>query len=240
MNRATGSQNMIIAGIFWGFVLFFVFKIFDQPPYWMSFCGGATVFLFAFLFRRVAQRSIYIEEDTLVITGEKDVIRLQKDSIQFYEISKICAYELRISLKDGETVSIPIDGFFSEGKIKDIFGTLGIEPLLPAFWHRYPDIMIDLSLSDDIVDLYLDRTDIAFRIGNLPDSSLTAHNLGTARRVIVAAPAYLARRGVPVAFGDLADHDCLGFNFRRTITSWPIADSGRTVERVSRPCLERG
>ena len=120
------------------------------------------------------------------------------------------------------------------------FGTLGIEPLLPAFWHRYPDIMIDLSLSDDIVDLYLDRTDIAFRIGNLPDSSLTAHNLGTARRVIVAAPAYLARRGVPVAFGDLADHDCLGFNFRRTITSWPIADSGRTVERVSRPCLERG
>lgn len=117
------------------------------------------------------------------------------------------------------------------------FGTLGIEPLLPAFWHLYPDIMIDLSLSDDIVDLYLDRTDIAFRIGDLPDSSLTAHSLGTARRVIVAAPAYLARRGVPVAFGDLADHDCLGFNFRRTITSWLIADSGRTVERAVRGSL---
>ncbi len=117
------------------------------------------------------------------------------------------------------------------------FGTLAVEPLLPDFWRLYPDIVVDLSLSDDIVDLYLDRTDIAFRIGNLPDSTLTAHTLGTARRVIVAAPAYLARRGTPVGFGDLADHDCLGFNFRRTIPSWPIADGGRSVERAVRGSL---
>jgi hypothetical protein len=127
MNRATGSQNVIIAGIFWSFVIFFVIKIFDQPPYWMSFCGGVSVFLLAFFFRKVAQRSIYLEGDTLVISGEKDVIRLQKNNIRFYEITKICVYELRITLKDGGTVSIPIDGFFSEGKIKDIFSSLGIE-----------------------------------------------------------------------------------------------------------------
>ena len=117
------------------------------------------------------------------------------------------------------------------------FGTLAIEPLLPAFWQLYPNIVVDLSLSDDIVDLYLDRTDIAFRIGILPDSSLTAHKLGTARRVIVASPDYLARRGVPTNFSDLADHDCLGFNFRRTITSWPIADGARIVERAVRGSL---
>lgn len=50
------------------------------------------------------------------------------------------------------------------------FGTLCLEPLLPAFWAEYPGIVVDLSLSDELVDIYLDRTDVAFRIGPLPDS----------------------------------------------------------------------
>jgi DNA-binding transcriptional LysR family regulator len=114
------------------------------------------------------------------------------------------------------------------------FGTLALEPLLPAFWGLHPNIVVDLSLSDDIVDLYLDRTDLAFRVGNLPDSSLRLKKLGTARRVIVASPEYLARRGTPVDFSDLADHDCLGFNFRRSVTSWPHSQGGRIVEGIVR------
>ncbi|NVN13490.1 LysR family transcriptional regulator, partial [Nguyenibacter vanlangensis] len=94
------------------------------------------------------------------------------------------------------------------------FGTLGIEPLLPAFWQAYPNIVIDLSLSDDIADLYLDRTDIAFRVGPLADSGLVARRLGSARRVIVASPLYLARHGTPRTVADLDGHNCLGFNFR--------------------------
>ena len=78
---------------------------------------------------------------------------------------------------------------------------------LPAFWAAYPKVVVDLSLSDEIVDLYLDRTDVAFRVGPLADSSLTAVRLGTAPRKIVAAPAYLARRGVPQSAEDLARHD---------------------------------
>lgn len=50
-------------------------------------------------------------------------------------------------------------------------GVLGLEPLLPEFWRLYPNVVVDLSLSDEIVDLYLDRTDIAFRVGALPDSA---------------------------------------------------------------------
>ena len=75
------------------------------------------------------------------------------------------------------------------------FGMVGLEPLLPAFWDTYPNVAIDLALSDEIVDLYLDRTDVAFRVGALHSSSLKAVKLGTAARKIVAAPAYLARRG---------------------------------------------
>lgn len=111
------------------------------------------------------------------------------------------------------------------------FGIQGVEPLLPAFWRVYPNIVVDLSLSDEIVDLYLDRTDIAFRVGPLASSGMTARKLGAARLVIVASPAYLARRGVPHRIADLADHACLGFNFRRSAAVWPLRDGGRIIDR---------
>lgn len=111
-------------------------------------------------------------------------------------------------------------------------GTLALEPLLPEFLSAYPNIVIDLSLSDELVDLYLDRTDVAFRIGTLPNSSMMARKLGTARRKIVAAPAYLERCGMPLTIDDLIDHNCIGFNFRRAAPVWPLKESGRIVDRA--------
>lgn len=112
------------------------------------------------------------------------------------------------------------------------FGVHGLEPLLPAFWQAHPDIVVDLSLSDEIVDLYLDRTDVAFRIGPLQDSTLVARRLGAARRRIVGSPAYLAQRGTPSSVDDLVGHRCLGFNFRRSAPIWPLRESGRIVDRA--------
>ncbi|MBV7393242.1 LysR family transcriptional regulator [Mameliella sediminis] len=112
------------------------------------------------------------------------------------------------------------------------FGMLGVEPLLPEFRRLHPRITVDLSLSDEIVDLYLDRTDVAFRVGPLPDSSMTAIRLGTAKRMIVASPDYLEQHGTPASVHDLEDHECLGFNFRRTNAVWPLKDSGRIVDRM--------
>ncbi|MDP3339577.1 LysR family transcriptional regulator [Frigidibacter sp.] len=118
------------------------------------------------------------------------------------------------------------------------FGMVAVEPLLPEFWAAYPNVIIDLSLSDEIVDLYLDRTDVAFRVGTLASSSLTALKLGVAPRKIVASPDYLARRGVPQTASDLAQHSCLGFNFRRSAPVWPLQEGGRTVDRgVAGPLL---
>ena len=111
------------------------------------------------------------------------------------------------------------------------FGMVAIEPLLPAFWAQYPNVVVDLSLSDEVVDLYLDRTDIAFRVGNLASSGLTALKLGTAPRKIVASPEYLAVYGAPQTASDLAQHRCLGFNFRRSTSVWPLREGGRIVDR---------
>ncbi|MBS1103598.1 LysR family transcriptional regulator [Gluconobacter sp. Dm-62] len=114
------------------------------------------------------------------------------------------------------------------------FGTLALEPLLPAFWNEYPDIVVDLSLSDEMADLYLDRTDIAFRVGKLQDSSLTARHLGSVPRLIVGAPGYLERFGRPESVDDLEHHRCLGFNFRRAAPVWPLQERGRIVDRIVR------
>ena len=117
-------------------------------------------------------------------------------------------------------------------------GMVAIEPLLPQFLSQFPKLTIDLSLSDEVVDLYLDRTDVAFRVGSLTSSALTALKLGTAPRKIVAAPDYLARHGTPQTASDLAQHRCLGFNFRRTSALWPLREDGRVVDRsVTGPLL---
>lgn len=111
------------------------------------------------------------------------------------------------------------------------FGTMFVAPAIPAFVTRNPHIIVDLSLTDGIVDLVAEKTDIAIRMGNLPDSSLIARKLGQSGRVVCASPSYLERRGRPERPGDLEQHDCLTFNFRRARPSWPFRQDGRDVEQ---------
>ncbi|MDB6453682.1 LysR family transcriptional regulator [Falsirhodobacter sp. 20TX0035] len=94
------------------------------------------------------------------------------------------------------------------------FGTLVVLPLVPAFLRTCPDVQLDLTLSDAVVDLWQERTDLALRSGRLKSSSLTARRIATMRRVVVAAPEYLARRGVPQRPADLEGHDALLYNFQ--------------------------
>lgn len=111
------------------------------------------------------------------------------------------------------------------------FGRHCLLPLLPEFTRTYPDIRLDLTLTDEVVDLYAAQADIAFRAGALSDSSLLAIKLGDVRRRIVASPAYLEARGVPAVAADLERHECLGFNFRRAAAVWPLRSGGRLTDR---------
>jgi len=101
-------------------------------------------------------------------------------------------------------------------------GRLCIVPLLGEFAALYPHILIDIALSDGIVDIAAGQADVAIRFGALADSLLTARKLGESGRVIVAAPDYLARHGTPLAPEDLHAHNCLNFNFRRAEPIWPF------------------
>ncbi|MBM6594439.1 LysR family transcriptional regulator [Microvirga pudoricolor] len=104
------------------------------------------------------------------------------------------------------------------------FGALHIVPILPEFLKLFPQVEVDLSLTDGIIDLLEEKADIAIRSGVLRDSSLKARKLLESRRIVVAAPDYLARKGVPETPADLSRHNCLRFNFLSGADEWPFRD----------------
>jgi DNA-binding transcriptional LysR family regulator len=82
-------------------------------------------------------------------------------------------------------------------------------PALPVFLDRYPDITVELHVSDRQVDLVAEQIDVAIRSGALGDSTLVARKVGEATRVICASPLYLEKHGTPRVPADLLQHNCL-------------------------------
>ena len=93
------------------------------------------------------------------------------------------------------------------------FGVKAVAPLLPEFLSQYPDVSIDLHLSDATVDLIGEGFDAGLRIARLPDSSLIARRLCGMPRYTVAAPSYLKRHGRPTHPMHLAEHKCFGYAY---------------------------
>jgi DNA-binding transcriptional LysR family regulator len=92
------------------------------------------------------------------------------------------------------------------------FGRMHLVPRLEAFFEQYPDIKVDIRLSDRVVDLVEEGIDVAFRMGTLPDSNLIAKRLCSSRIVTVASPEYLRNNGVPQHPRDLRQHNYLVYS----------------------------
>jgi len=100
------------------------------------------------------------------------------------------------------------------------FGTRWVAPILPAFFRQYPDVAIDLHLTDAHTDLIGDGFDAALRIAVMEDSSLVARLIMPVRRFLVASPNYIARYGRPQHPHDLGAHRCLSYANRATRDIW--------------------
>lgn len=112
------------------------------------------------------------------------------------------------------------------------FGLRWVAPLLPKLIRQYPELSIDLHLSDASVDLVAEGFDAALRIAALPDSSLVARRLCAVTQFLVASPAYLQQHGRPQHPRDLAKVPCLSYAYRARTQVWRFTDASGTEEDV--------
>jgi DNA-binding transcriptional LysR family regulator len=107
-----------------------------------------------------------------------------------------------------------------------------IVPLLEGFRASYPEVELELNSNEGIIDLIEKRTDVAFRIGQLKDSTLHARAIGTSRIRILASPDYLKRHGTPTKPAQLAQHALLGFTQPESLNDWPLRDDDGGVLHI--------
>ena len=109
------------------------------------------------------------------------------------------------------------------------FGILHIAPVLPEFLATYPDVSVDLHLSDAMIDLIGEGFDAAIRIAVLPNSSLVVRRLCGIQRYLVGSPAYLNKHGRPGHPLHLAQHRCIGYSYTITAEVWRFAKNGKSA-----------
>jgi DNA-binding transcriptional LysR family regulator len=113
------------------------------------------------------------------------------------------------------------------------FGLLHVAPALPDFLAAYPEISVELHLSDEILDLIGGGFDLALRIAALSDSSMLARRLCEVRRLLVGAPAYFVRHGRPSHPRELPQHACLGYSYLPSRDRWEFAGPDGEVQSIA-------
>jgi DNA-binding transcriptional LysR family regulator len=102
------------------------------------------------------------------------------------------------------------------------FGMHQLAPALPGFLARHPEVQVDLTVTDRVVDLIEEGADLGIRLGALADSSLVARRICDVERVVCASPEYLRRNGVPKKPQDLLGHNCLSVAYAPNLRRWPF------------------
>lgn len=110
------------------------------------------------------------------------------------------------------------------------FSTHQLAPVLSEFLARHPLVQFELLPTDRVIDMVEEGIDVAIRIGRLADTSFMARKIGEDKRLICAAPSYLARHGTPQRPADLARHNCLVSRDRTHLNRWPFKIDGQMAE----------
>lgn len=118
-----------------------------------------------------------------------------------------------------------------------LFGQLHVTPIVVDYLREFPEVDVQCLFLDRVVNLVEEGIDVAVRIGELPDSSLQATRVGRVRRVLVAAPAYLAAHGMPQRPEDLAGHAIVSAAGVTPASEWRFNDAGKPLSQRVLPRL---
>ncbi|WP_033046102.1 MULTISPECIES: LysR family transcriptional regulator [Pseudomonas] len=134
-------------------------------------------------------------------------VALTEAGAEFLERARQAAADL----EDAEDAARGIDSLRGTLRlaVPIVYGTLAVIPALPGFLERYPDLRVEITMRDERQNLVAAGVDMAIRMGTLEDSTFGARQIASVARMLVASPAYLARKGVPKVPEELASHDAL-------------------------------
>ena len=158
-------------------------------------------------------------------------LTLSEDGNRFYQRTQQILSDLEeAELEVKQSKSMPTGTLRLD--LSSTFGNLHIAPALLQFVEQYPELKLNVSFNDQLVDLVDEGIDAAVRIGEPSDSSLIMRRLAVTRYVTCAAPGYLARYGTPTTPAELSYHRCVNFIFPQTRQeySWKFEQAGSAVE----------
>ncbi|WP_019042640.1 LysR family transcriptional regulator, partial [Comamonas testosteroni] len=199
-------------------------EVFARVIEWGSFSAaaracGMTPSAISKLVARLEQRL-----GTRLVNRSTRQLQLTPEGCAFYERGVRILADLDEAERCASTHTAPRGRLRVNANVP--FGHHFLLPWVPQFLARHPDVTLDIVLTDAVIDILEQRTDVAVRAGPLKSSNLVARKLGATRMVIVGAPSYLARHGTPTTPQELLAHNCLGANYARAQPGWPMRKTG--------------
>jgi DNA-binding transcriptional LysR family regulator len=176
--------------------------------------------------KQIAALEAYLDVQLLIRSTRK--VNLTDEGHRFYQHAQLVLAALTEAESSVGSRQIPSGVIRVNCSVA--FGQMQIVPRLKRFLDRYPDLKVDLSLSDYYVDLVEEGIDVAIRIGHFHDPNQISASIGKTRLVTVAAVAYLEQFGEPQVPADLIHHNCIVYTRQTTRHEWQFQETNVTVK----------
>lgn len=145
---------------------------------------------------------------------------------RFYDRVTAIAHDLKKAKSEVSSLEEGVKGLLRVS-LRVTAGTTVVVPALPRLLSQYPDLELDISLTDERRDLIANNIDVAMWLGDLPDSQIVARRLSRSQRIVCGSPAYFERHGVPRTPKDLRSHNCLLFAAPSYGNLWSFTHDGK-------------
>lgn len=163
-------------------------------------------------------------------------LSLTEEGRLFYGRCKTVLADVEVAEEEITAKSVAVKGLVRVN-VPVSFGLWELAPLWPDFMTKFPDVELDITFADRMVDLVEEGYDLAVRIARLPNSSLVSRKLASTRLVLCASPAYLKKHGKPKHPSELADHAVLSYSLLSTGDQWSFDGPDGAVSVTVKPIM---